>query len=126
MNKFRYLVQFAFRLFGRFPADKRLKRLHDLLAYKQPKIKSDTSAHIVVESVQDPFYLTLFAKITYAMRQRSSVNVKLFIPHSINRAVGFDLRSFFLRTFPLNRLLVNQWVNLWDVVSSHIAYRSAS
>jgi hypothetical protein len=126
MNKFRYLVQLAFRLSSRLPADKRLKRLHDLLAYKQPKIKSDTSAHIVVQSVQDPFYLTLFANITYALRQRTSVNVKLFIPHSINAAIGFDLKSLLLRSFPLNRLIIRQWINLWDVVSSHIAYRSIS
>jgi hypothetical protein len=126
MNKSGYLVQFAFRLFDRFPADKRLRALRELLAYQRPKIKPGTSAHIVVQSVQDPFYLTLFANITYALRQRTLVNVKLFIPHSINQAVGFDLQSFFLRTFPLNRLLVNQWVNLWDVVSSQIAYRSTS
>ena len=126
MNKFLALVQFTFQLYQRFPAGKRLKRLHDLLAYLRPKIKRDTSAHIVVQCVQDPFYLTLFAYITHELRHRALLNVELFIPQSINAAVGFNLRSLFLRTFPLNRLLANQWVCLWNVVATHIAYRSSS
>jgi hypothetical protein len=126
MNKFVYLGQSAISLCRRLPADKRLKHLHHLFAYLRPKTKLDTSAHIVIQCVQDPFYLTLFAYINHALRQRASVNVELFIPESINMAVGFSLRSLLLRTFPLNRLLVNQWVRLWDVVAPQIAYRSTS
>jgi len=114
------------RLFYRFPAGERHKFLHNLLVHLQPKIKLDTSAHIVVQCVQDPFYLTLFAYITHALRQRASVNVGLFVPQSINAAIGFNLRSIMLRSFPLNRLQINKWVRLWDVVSTKIAYRSIS
>jgi len=31
-----------------------------------------------------------------------------------------------MRAFPFNRLLVNQWVRLWDVVTTKVAYRSTS
>lgn len=126
MNNFGYLVQSAIRLCCRFPADKRLKRLHYLLSYLRPKIKFDTSEHIVVQCAQDPFYLTLFAHIANALRERASVNIELFVPQSINATVGFSLLKSMRRAFPLNRLQVNQWVRLWDIVSSKIAYRSTS
>jgi hypothetical protein len=110
----------------RFPNDKRIKRLRQLLAYLRADKKINGSRIVLVECVQDPFYLCLFAHLTYALRKRASIKIELFVPQSIDAAVGFSFFPFIKRTFPLGRLKANQWIRLWDVVSNKIAYRSTS
>lgn len=101
-------------------------RLHHFLGHLDSKDHTDESKTVVIQCVQDPFYLTLFAHVAHALREKTSVRVELFVPQSINVAVGFSLLKFVRRVFPFNRLQVNQWVRLWDVVSTKIAYRSTS
>jgi hypothetical protein len=119
-------ITYLLRLFHRFPAGERLAHLHHHLVSLSSKTNAEASRHVVIQCVQDPFYLTLFAHIAHALRERGSVSVELFVPQSINIAVGFNLLKSMQRFFPLNRLQINQWVRLWDVVSTKIAYRSTS
>jgi hypothetical protein len=126
LKKIAYIGKSLLTLTRRFPADQRLKLIHDLLAYMRPNEKLDVSEHLVVECVQDPFYLTLFTHITYTLRQRMPLNVELIVIQSINSAIGFGVLQSIRRSFPINRLQVNQWVRIWDVVATKIAYRSTS
>lgn len=122
LKKLRYLV----RLSHRFPAEEQVQRLRQLLLPLRPIARSDAASHIVVQCVQDPFYLTLFAHLAYALRQRVPLEVELFVPRSFDTAVGAGWRQWTVRAFPLNRLLTDQWIRLWDVVATRVAYRSSS
>lgn len=122
MNPLRFLGQMTLRL----PADTRLHSLHQSLFPLRRKGQQKSSAHIVVQCVQDPFYLTLFAHIVNALCQRAMYEVELFVPRSLEAAVGTGWKAWILRAFPINRLQTNQWIRLYEVVTTRVAYRSTS
>ena len=113
--------------FRRFPADDHLSHLYNQLAHlRASETSSNGKRHVVIECVQDPFYLALFAHLANALQKRASLQLDLLVSQSFNSAVGFSIVTELFRSFPLNWLLVNQWVRVWAVVSQSIAYRSSS
>ena len=115
------------KLFRRFPDDDRLNRLHKLLAHLRPRSAGGNfQTNVAIECVLDPFYVALFAHLANAMRKKNAVQVDLLVSQSYNSAVGFNVVSELVRSFPLNWLMVNQWVRVWSVVSCSIAYRCTS
>jgi len=81
---------------------------------------------VVVQCVSDPFYLGLFAHLAHSFRCRSDAKVELLVPQSFNVTIGTGLLALILRTFPINRLKINQWIRIWSVVSPDVGYRSTS
>lgn len=122
LKKLRYLR----RLTHRLPAEEQVQRLRQLLLPLRPMASSDAASHIVVQCVQDPFYLTLFAHLAHALRQRAPLEAELLVCQSFNAAIGIGWKPWVMRAFPLNRLQVDQWIRLWDVVATRVAYRSSS
>lgn len=113
-------------LTSRLPTDPRAVELrHRLRALRSDSPRGD-STRILIQCVEDPYYLGLFAHLSRALRAQTAAKVDLFVPSSFNVRIGASWKAFFWRTFPVSRLLANQWVRMYDVVSTHVGYRSTS
>lgn len=122
MNPLRFLDVIVRRL----SYDPRAQRLRQLLSHLRPQDEVGTASRIVVQCVQDPYYLSLFAHLVHALRQRTPLEVELLVCQSFNSAVGTGWKQWLVRSFPLNRVQIGQWIRLWDVVATRVAYRSTS
>jgi hypothetical protein len=127
-------LRFLRSLLRRLPDDARALRLRDALlplraAERKAERKTDQQAdspRVLVQCVEDAYYLGLFAHVCHALRAHAPVAVDLFVPRSFNVGVGTHWKLALLRTFPLARLFANQWIRLYDVVSDRVGYRSTS
>jgi len=84
-------------------------------------------ARVLVQCVEDPYYLGLFAHVCAALRRHSpAISAELFVPRSFNVGVGTDWKLNLLRIFPLARVFANQWVRAYSIVARRVGYRSTS
>ncbi|WP_280154587.1 hypothetical protein [Piscinibacter sp. XHJ-5] len=113
-------------LFHRLPDDPRARGLHARLLPLRPTRPARGDAGIVVQCVEDPFYLGLFTRLCHALRARAEPAIDLYVPRSVNARVGAGWKTMLMRSFPLGRLVANQWVRLYDVVTDRVGYRSTS
>ena len=114
------------RLMHRLPDDERALRLRAALLPKRAQDEGDAAVRITVQCVQDVHYLALFTHLTHALRQRTALQAELFVPRSFEAGIGTGWKLALLRSFPLGRLQSDQWVRLYDTVTTRVGYRSAS
>ena len=122
------ILSYICGLFSRLPAGSDLAKLHNLL--KLNRVSSHPlegeSEVLLVQCVEDPYYLILFNGLINSIRRNVSVRVELFIPRSFNSAIGTGWKSWIVRLPPLNWLLARQWINMWESVSTKVGYKSNS
>lgn len=117
----------AFRkIFGRYPDDAVAQHLHGKFNELPITRLDGAPGRILVQAVETSYYYALFTHLCLALRQRAPLTIDLFLSRSFNAGIGNGLRQFLVRSFPLNRLLANQWLRLYDRVSDHVGYRSHS
>lgn len=112
-------------LLRRYPDDEASLALSQHLGKERPRTNG-RGARVLIQGVEDPYYLGVFGKIANALRARADVEVDLYVPASLNVAIGADWRSFALRTFPLRRLKTDPWVRLYAPLVDRVGYRSAT
>lgn len=101
--------------------------LHDHFSKHNVNSIADQNApKILMQCVYDPYYYAVFNIISEEIKNNNSVNIELFIPQSINAAVGNDLKYYILRLFPIHTLYSKGWLSAYKVLSNKIAYRSSS
>lgn len=123
MNPLRLLRRLTWRL----PDDERARCMHAALLPLRPAAADPPeAARITVQCVQDSHYLALFTHLAHALRQRAPLRVELFVPRSFDAAIGTGWKLSLLRAFPLGRLQSDQWVRLYEVLSSRVGCRSTS
>lgn len=81
---------------------------------------------IVVQAVQDPYYVSVFSAILSEMSKRVLVDSERVVFRSVESAIGTGVREFVKRSFPFNWLISRQWNALYKKVAPKIAYRSVS
>ena len=120
------IMRFLYGLFARLPPGDNLAKLHDLLKLNAPIPPSKSSKLLLVQCVEDPYYVVLFSGLVNSIRQNVPVEVELFIPRSFNAAIGVGWKAWIVRLPPVSWLLVRQWINMWESVSKKVGYRSVS
>lgn len=110
----------------RQPGDPRARGLHRRLLPLRPAAQSCAGRRVLVQCVEDPYYLGLFAHLCHALRARSAPAIDMFVPRSFDGRIGAGWRDALLRGFPFGRLFANQWVRLYGVAADRVGYRSAS
>ena len=121
MNPLRLLKRLARRL----PDDERALRMREALLPMRAQDDGDSALRITVQCVQDVHYLALFTHLTHALRQRTRLQAELFVPRSFEAGIGTGWKLALMRSFPLGRLQSDQWVRLYDVITTRVGYRSA-
>lgn len=122
------ILSYFFGLFSSLPAGSDLAKLHNLLMLNRvssPPLAGGSKV-LLVQCVEDPYYLILFDGLVNSIRENISVRVELFIPRSFNSAIGTGWKSWIVRLPPLNWLLSRQWINMWESVSTKVGYKSTS
>jgi hypothetical protein len=112
--------------------------LHDLLSFDQRQkslyeyfssVRSRSTATkrvVLVQCVEDPFYLGLFGQIATSLRERQSIRVEQFVLRSLNLSESKSFWQFVKTRLVLNALHSHKWVRLYSAFCDGVAYRSTS
>jgi hypothetical protein len=114
------------KIFAYLPVNPRVREIYFSLKSREVKRGYSIGPKVLVECVEDPFYLCLFFFLINNIKSKSDCQIELFVPQSLNAAVGTSLKDWVRRLPPVSRLLSNQWVRVWSIISKNIAYRNSS
>jgi hypothetical protein len=91
-----------------------------------PKLAAGTGAVILVEAVEDHYYLTLFSLIVGKIAAVRPVLVRQFIPRSLRPGCTRSFYQAFKAVCFYNMLTDRKWRRLYAAFCSKVAYKSAA
>jgi hypothetical protein len=91
---------------------------------KKSKVLRQTSDVIVVQTVEDPYYLALFGLIATSWSGNRVIRIEQLVLHSI-RVSEADSFSRFVGSRLVNRVLCRKWERLYSSFCDGVAYRNA-
>jgi len=109
----------------RLPDDLVMRRLKDKLPVIQVQ-PSQEGARVLVQAVQDPYYIALFSVLLQQMVKHTKVSAELFVFTSVNVEFGVGIRASLKRSFLYLWLTRRQWLRMYEGVAPRVGYRSVS
>ena len=91
-----------------------------------PKRAASSGPVILVEAVEDHYYLTLFSRIVGKIAAGRPVEVQQFIPRSLRPGCTRSLYQAFKAVCFYNLLTDRKWRRLYAAFCSRVAYKSAA
>ena len=88
-----------------------------------PKQVQNAKDVVLVQSVEDPYYLALFGLIVTSLAKCKPIHVDQVVFNSLGLGESQTLAKF-IKYRLINRLLRNKWVDLYNAFCDGVAYRS--
>ena len=93
---------------------------------KAPKQSQYSNDVVLVQSVEDLFYLGLFGQIVTSLREQHSIRVEQFVLRSLSVGEAKSFWAFIKSRFFTNTLHYRKWVRLYNAYCDGIGYNSTS
>lgn len=107
------------------PDDPVIRALKDKLPVIRQR-HSNESTLVLVQAVQDPYYIALFSVLLQQMVKHSKVSAELFVFTSVEVEFGVGIRASLKRSFLYLWLTRRQWLRMYEGIASRVGYRSVS
>lgn len=91
--------------------------------FKTRKKRLENSKLILVQSVEDLAYYSLFGSIVNTLNAKENIYVEQYIQRNLTLGATSDIGSFLKSIFLNNRLRDNKWIRLYASFSDGLAYR---